>query len=198
MDYNSQRERLVLPEYGRLVQEMVNYAIEEKNREKRQKMAEVIVGVMGSFNPQMRNVPEFRHKLWDHLAAIADYKLDIDYPVEITREERALKPEPLPYPSEKIRMRHYGALVQQLLDKIPSVEDKARRDALIKLTAERMKVNLVEARGVEVEDAKIADDIALYTDGSVRLDVNAIPLSKVKPHLGEQFKNSKKRKKNKF
>ncbi len=181
MDYNSQREHLIQPEYGRLVQQMVDYAVSIEDRGERQQIAEVIVRVMGSFFPGMRGVPDFNHKLWDHLAAISKHRLDIDYPVKVSESDESPKAETVPYPDNKIRYRHYGHLVEQLLAKIPEMENEEERNTLIKLTAERMKVNLVDSKGEGVEDVKVFDDIAFYTDGKVVVDAEKMLLSKVKP-----------------
>ncbi len=197
MDYNSQRERLVLPEYGRLVQQMVDYALTVEDKSQRQAIAEAIVRVMGSFFPQMKSVPEFKHKLWDHLAKISDYRLDIDYPVEIKRDDANQKPEPLPYPANGIRFRHYGHLVEELLGKISDMEDEENRDALIRLTAARMKVNLIDSKGEGVSDVKVTDDIALYTDGKIVAEPDAIGLGGIHYRPADQGYEAMRRKKKK-
>ena len=101
-----------MPEYGRGIQNMVDYALTLKSRSERQRCAYTIVSIMGNMFPHLRDVPDFKHKLWDHLAVMADYKLDIDYPYEIRpKQDVGRKPEPMAYPMKKIRYRHYGALL---------------------------------------------------------------------------------------
>ena len=103
MIYNTQRKKLPMPEYGRGIQEMVDYALTLENREERQRCARTIVSIMGNMFPHLRDVPDFKHKLWDHLAIMADYKLDIDYPYEVTPRKVGGdgKPSPMAYPMKR-------------------------------------------------------------------------------------------------
>jgi hypothetical protein len=142
MDYNTNREKILMPEYGREVQEMVEYAITIPDRATRQRAAETIVRVMANFNPQFKGIQGFHHKLWDHLAMISGYKLDIDYPYEITVKTGSVKPEPMKYPMTKIRYRHYGHLLETLLDKIAEMPEGAERDELTRITEGQMRRSL--------------------------------------------------------
>lgn len=167
-DYNSTRETLKLPEYGRMVQDMVEYALTIKDKRERQLYAEAIVQVMMGLNPKMEDVPDFRHKIWDHLAFMADYKLDIDYPFEITRQDGMRKhPSKLSYPQSRIRFRHYGRLVEKAMAELREMAEGEQRDDYIRLLANRMKRNLADWKGDGVQDEKVARDIAFYTDGKV-------------------------------
>lgn len=167
-DYNSTREALKLPEYGRMVQDMVEYALTISNKEERQRYAEAIVRVMIGLNPKMSDVPDFRHKIWDHLAYLSGYKLDIDYPFEITRHEgRHMPPPRLSYPKNSIRFRHYGHLIEEAIQEIPQQPAGAQREEYVRLLANRMKRNLADWKGDGVQDTKVARDIAFYTDGEV-------------------------------
>ena len=115
MEYNTQKRKLPLPEYGRSVQNMVDHALTIEDREERQRCADTIVNIMGGMFPQLRDVEDFRHKLWDHLAIMYDFKLDIDYPVEIVRKEsREVRPDRIHHPPTKTRYSDYGGLVQKL------------------------------------------------------------------------------------
>ena len=115
MDYNTKREKLILPEYGRLVQKMAEYAMGIEERDKRQRCAETIVRIMANFSAQNRNTPGLQQKLWDHLAFMTGYKLDVDYPFPIEQRIGSNKPEQVPYPTSKIHFRHYGHLMEVLL-----------------------------------------------------------------------------------
>ena len=122
MKYNTQEKTLPMPEYGRAVQKMVDHAVTIEDRAERQRCANTIIAVMGNMFPQLRDMPDFNHKLWDHLAVMADFKLDIDYPYEVVKPE-ALHPTPerLPYPKGGIRYRHYGRsafFFQRILGKV--------------------------------------------------------------------------------
>lgn len=170
-DYNSTRKNLRLPEYGRLVQDMVDYALKLTDREERQHYAEAIVGVMVGLNPKMKDVTDYQHKIWDHLAYMADYKLDIDYPFEITEHRDGMKkPEKLSYPKGHIRFRHYGRLVERAMEELKTMPEGSERDELTRLIANRMKRNLADWKGDGVEDTKVARDIAFYTEGHVHPD----------------------------
>lgn len=176
MEYNTNQEKLKLPEYGRFVQQMVRHAVAIENRRERQAYAESIISVMGNLYPQMRNVPDFRHKLWDHLAWISDYRLDIDYPFDITPKEEHVRPPRLSYPDRHIRFRHYGHLVEDLIKQLADMPAGEERNELTRLIALRMKRNLAEWKGDGIEDQKVSDDLSSYTHGAIRPDFSANPL----------------------
>lgn len=170
-EYNSTRETLKLPEYGRIVQNMVKYALTIKNRQARQRYAEAIVSVMMGLNPKMKNVEDYRHKIWDHLALLSDYKLDIDYPYEITHQgKQHAEPIRLSYPKGNIRFRHYGRLIERAMNGLIEMPDSPERDCYIRLLANRMKRNLADWKGDGVADQKVASDIAFYTEGLIHPD----------------------------
>jgi len=173
-EYNSTHQTLRLPEYGRLVQEMVDYALTISDRAERQRYAEAIVSVMLGLNPKMKNEPDFQHKIWDHLALLADYELDIDYPFEVTRlDGENKKPVHLGYPKSQIRFRHYGHLVEKALAQLADMPESAERERFTRLVASRMKRNLADWKGDGVQDDKVARDIAFYTEGRVQPDFSA-------------------------
>lgn len=170
-EYNSTLQKLKLPEYGRLVQSMVDHAVTIADKHERQAYAEAIVQVMIGLNPKMSDVPDFQHKIWDHLAFMADYKLDIDYPFEIHEQEvNQIPPPKLSYPKSHIRFRHYGHLIEKAIDKLSNMEDGPARTEYVRLLANRMKRNLADWKGDGVQDSKVARDIAFYTDGKVDPD----------------------------
>lgn len=177
MEYNTNRERLPMPEYGREIQNMVNICLKIENRQERQRCANTIIGVMGNMFPQLRDTPEFTHKLWDHLAIMSDFKLDIDYPYEIVKKSTlTARPERIPYQNERIRYRHYGRLIQQLLSKLTTLPDGPEKDNLIELTANQMKRDMASWNRNSLSDEKIFEDIEDYTHGKIKPDPSRIHL----------------------
>ena len=171
MIYNTQRKKLPMPEYGRGIQEMVDYALTLTDRGERQRCAQTIVNIMGNMFPHLRDVPDFKHKLWDHLAIMADYKLDIDYPYgAIQRKQGGSKPAPMAYPMKKIRYRHYGALLETLLRKLAEMPDGKDKDGLTLLAAAQMKRSLGNWNKDAMDDDKVVMDLEHYTHGGVHLD----------------------------
>ncbi len=170
MQYNTQQKRMSLPEYGRSIQNMVDYAVSIPDRAERQRCANTIINIMGNMFPHLRDVPDFKHKLWDHLAIMSDFKLDIDYPYEIMRKERLdAKPDPIPYPHTRIRYRHYGRSLEELIEKaceMPEGEEKLQLTALI---CNHMKKDYMTWNKDTVDDRKIADDLAELSEGRLQV-----------------------------
>lgn len=178
MQYNTQRKKLPMPEYGRGIQDMVEYALTIPNKEERQRCANTIVAIMGNMFPHLRDVPDFKHKLWDHLAVMSDFKLDIDYPYEVkTVRDTHVRPRPMNYPMKRIRYRHYGYLLETLLRKMREMPEGKERDVLTRMVANQMKRSLYNWNKDAMEDGKVAADIAEYTGGVVKLDVEHRPLA---------------------
>lgn len=174
LDYNTQREKLILPEYGREMQKMVDYAVELPTKAERQRCAESIVEIMERMFPQNRENPDYKQKLWDHLALMSNFKLDIDWPFDISEAQKmSTKPEPLPYPMSKIPVRHYGKMIFEIFEKLKTMEPGAERDELVRITANQMKQNLLQWSHGSSDDEKVADDLARYTDGKIQLDLDS-------------------------
>ena len=172
LDYNTQLKRMDLPEYGRNIQRMVEYAITLEDTEERAKCAQTIISIMGNLFPHLRDVPDFKHKLWDHLAIMSDFKLEIDYPYEIVRKENLYsKPERVPYGSQRIKVKHYGKSVEALIEKVLAMEEGPERTRLIELLANHMKKSILSWNREAVEDQKIFDDLRQLSEGAI--DVNA-------------------------
>lgn len=170
VDYNTEREKLLLPEYGRCVQQMVDHAKSLEDKEERQRCATTIVALMANMTEQHGDPEDFRQKLWNHLAAIANYELDIDYPVTIEKlEDTKANHEPIPYPQERIAKRHYGAIVEALTKKLTEIEDGDERMALTEQVANQMKRSLGRWNRDAMNNEKVLDDIASYTEGKVSL-----------------------------
>lgn len=163
-DYNTQKKKLLLPEYGRNIQKMVDHLLTIQDRAERTRAARTVIEVMGNFYPHLRDVPDFRHKLWDHLAIMSQFKLDIDTPYPLPSKEKLYaKPERIPYRNNRIRFRHYGKMVERLIDKIRETTNPEQKRALIVLTANHMKKSFLTWNKDTVEDDKIYDDInSLY------------------------------------
>lgn len=177
MKYNTQEKRLPMPEYGRAVQKMVDHAITIEDRTERQRCANTIIAVMGNMFPQLRDVAEFKHKLWDHLAIMSDFKLDIDYPYELV-DTNTLHPTPqcLPYSKKNIRYRHYGRCIEKMIDQASCMEEGEERNALLRLIAAQMKKAYVLWNKESVEDSKIIEDIHDYSDGKISLSEESLNL----------------------
>lgn len=173
MLYNTQQKRLPMPEYGRGIQNMVDHALTIEDRAERQRCANTIVNIMGSMFPHLRDIPDFKHKLWDHLAVMADYKLDIDYPYEITPAAAVhSRPKPLAYPMKRIRYRHYGYMLETLLKKLKDMPEGEERDALTSIVANQMKRCLYNWNKDAMDEEKVAADLSEYTEGKVQLDLD--------------------------
>ena len=187
MEYNTQRKKMELPEYGRSIQNMVDHALIIEDREERQRCARTIINIMGNMFPHLRDVPDFKHKLWDHLAIMSDFKLDIDYPFEIVkREELALKPEKLEYSTEPFRYRHYGRFLEGMIKKAMEMEDGVEKNELIKLLTIQMRKNLNNWNKEGIEDQKIVDDLREYTHGAIDLKVEDLRLNEPRPYYNQR------------
>ena len=197
MEYNTQRKKMELPEYGRSVQNMVDHALTIEDREERQRCANTIVNIMGGMFPHLRDVPDFKHKLWDHLAIMADFKLDIDYPFEIVKkEDLVIKPERLAYPNGALRYRHYGRLLEGMVKKAVDIENVEEKKQLINLLAVQMKKDLNNWNKEGLEDQKIVDDLRDYTNGAIDMKVEDLRLSESRYNNSQQRKQNFQRKQN--
>lgn len=173
LDYNTQRERLILPEYGREVQQMVDHCVALPNRADRQRCANTIIAVMERMMPRMGDAESFRRKLWDHLALMSQFKLEIDYPFDINEARSMLeKPKPIPYPMRRIPVRHYGGLMFEVFDMLKTMPQGPERTELIRLVANQMKRDLVQWGHGSSDNEKVASDLAGYTAGNVQLDLD--------------------------
>lgn len=192
LDYNTQREKLVLPEYGREIQQMVNHALAIEDRAERQRCAETIVSIMHRMFPDGGHSVDYDRKLWDHLAIMSGFQLDIDFPYDVTQAvQMAKKPEPLEYPMKKIPVRHYGSMVFEMFEKLKDMEPGEERDALVKLTANQMHRDLIQWSHGSSDVEKVASDLARFTDGKIQLDLDTFKFDRVMDH--EPQRNNKKK-----
>lgn len=170
MQYNTKMNRLPMPEYGRSVQNMVDHALTIEDRAERQRCANTIIKIMGNMYPLMRDLPDFKQKLWDHLAIMSDFKLDIDYPCEVVQAETLqVRPERIPYPTGRIRYRHYGRILEQLIKQAMEYPEGEEKKELLHLIAIQMRKDFVAWNKDAVEVDKIIDDVLEYSDGKIRL-----------------------------
>ena len=161
---------MALPEYGRSVQNMVDYAITIPDKAERQRCANTIINIMGNMFPHLRDVPDFKHKLWDHLAIMSDYKLDIDYPFEIIRKDELItKPEAIPYPSTRIHYRHYGRTLENLIKETCKLPEGDEKQNLIALICNHMKKNYILWNKDTIDDDKIASDLMELSEGKLQM-----------------------------
>jgi hypothetical protein len=172
MEYNTGRGRMIIPEYGRHIQKLIEYAVSLDDREERNKLARAIVNVMGQLNPQLRDITDFKHKLWDHLFIISDFKLDVDSPYDQpTALTYKVKPQQVPYPKHNIRYRHYGGVIEQMVREVAELEESPKRDQLILNLANFMKMLYVSWNKDSVTDAEIFEHIRTLSKG--KIDLNA-------------------------
>ena len=198
LDYNTKREDLIMPEYGREIQKMVDYAITLPSKEERLKCAKTIVKMMATKVPQVVDDEEYMQTLWDHLFLIGRKKLDIDWPYDVSQAESILsKPEPMPIPGKthSIRLRHYGRLVEELLEKLSTMEPGPERDQLTALTANQMKRDLATWGHGSRDSEKVADDLARLTNGVIQLDLNNFQFEKLQLGFNQPVSNKRKKKK---
>lgn len=192
LDYNTQREKLVLPEYGREIQSMVDHAVAIKDRAERQHCAESIIAIMDHMFPDGADAEDHHRKLWDHLAIMSGFKLDIDYPFAVKQaEDIAKRPDPMDYPKTRIPVRHYGSMMFELFDRLKNMEPGKERDELVKLTANQMRRDLAQWSHGSCDEEKVAADLARFTDGKIHLDLKNFKFEKlVLVHNNEQQRNN--------
>ena len=196
LDYNTQREQIVLPEYGREIQQMVDYAVGLPDREERQRCARAIITIMDRMFPESKNVEGHERKLWDQLAIMSRFQLDIDYPFDVTSASKiAQKPEPMPYPMKKIPVRHYGAMLFEAFEILKTMEPGRERDELVKLTANQMHRNLMQWSHGSSDGEKVASDLARFTDGKIQLDLDTFKFERFVDREQSQGRNGKKKNK---
>jgi hypothetical protein len=172
MDYNSNRKKLKLPEYGRNIHKMVDYVVSIEDREERNRAANQIIEIMGNMYPYLRDVSDFRHKLWDHIAIMSDFKLDIDFPYDPPRPETFLeKPKSVPYDHTPIKYRHYGKLVEKMIEQASQYEDGSpEKKQLIQMLANQMKKSFVVWNKDTVNDDKILKDLEELSEGTLKIE----------------------------
>lgn len=203
IEYNTERPKLIIPEYGRHIQKMVDQAIATEDKEERNKMAKGIIAVMGNLNPHLRDVPDFQPMLWDQLFIMSDFKLDVDSPYPIpSREELLERPEPLSYPQNHPKYRFYGNNIKRMIDVANRWEDGDKKDGLIITIANHMKKCFLNWNKDTVEDDVIFGHLYELSEGKINLKnsdedlSDASNLLKVKKRYSSSSSNKKNYKSN--
>jgi hypothetical protein len=175
MEYNSQRPQLIISEYGRHIQKLIDQAVATENREERNQLARQIIAVMGQLNPQLRDQSDFRHKLWDHLFIMSDFKLDVDSPYPIpTRDSFNTRPERLKYPSNNIQYRHYGKVIENLIAKVEQMEEGPLKEQMVSAVAHHLKKSYLAWNRDSVADETIFKDLNLLSKGKLQLSEGTV------------------------
>jgi hypothetical protein len=188
-DYNTERNRLVLPEYGRNIQRMVEYINSVEDKEERNQLAKVIIAIMGNMNPHLRDISDFKHKLWDHLAIMSNFKIDIDSPYEMpTSEILTEKPRRVPYKSNEIRYKHYGRVIELMIEEAIKMPEGREKEELTKIIANHMKKCYLTWNRDVVDDEVILKDLATLSTGKLQI-VEGTKLSDTR----EIFKSKRKK-----
>lgn len=201
MEYNTELSKLIIPEYGRNVQRMVEYLMTIEDKEKRNHQANAVIEVMGNLNPHLRDVPHFKHKLWDHLFIMSDFKLDVDTPYEKPEEEElAKKPEPMSYPQSKIRLRHFGKNILKMIDKAVLIEDEGIQKDMVLAICNHMKKSYVSWNNSSVEDAVIVNQFNKMAEEKISaptdLKLSYVEFNAKKRNSSNSPKSNQKRRRN--
>ena len=193
LDYNTKREKLLMPEYGREIQKMVDHAISLPTKDERQRCAVTIIQQMETKVPQLTDSSDYEQTLWDHLYLMSHKQLDIEWPFDVSEAEKLLsKPQPMKLPKDNVKLRHYGKLVEELFEKLKTMPEGEERDALVFYTANQMKRDLAIWGHGSMEDERVANDLARFTDGVIQLDLNSFKFEKFT--VSEDNKKNKKKK----
>jgi hypothetical protein len=198
-DYNTQRKRMALPEYGRNVQKMVDHIKTIEDRDERNRAAKTIIQIMGNLNTQIRDVGDYKHKLWDHLSLIANFELDIDSPYPVPEPSKFVeKPKQVPYRQGEIRFLHYGRIIELMINAASAMEDGEEKEYFTNLIVNQMKKSYVTWNRGQVADEVIIGDLKLLSKGKLKITEGVkilevkelIPTVKRKPqgkpHNGKQ------------
>lgn len=198
MEYNTTRGKLILPEYGRNVQNMIAHAMEIADRDERNRAAQAIIEVMGQLNPHLRDVDDFRHKLWTHLFVMSDFQLDVDSPYEIPKQEVLNeKPQIMEYPKSSIRYGHYGSYTQRILESSKDITDEKEKEYLKNTMANFMKKQFLAHNNDAVENNVIAQQLKELSKGELILE-NPDELVNTNTILRSMGLNQNKRNKSNF
>ena len=200
MEYNTNAKRLALPEYGRNIQNMVDHCLTIDNKNERNRCAHTIIHIMGNMFPHLRDVNDFKHILWDHLAIMADFNLDVDYPYEVLKKENLYqRPPHVSYKDSKIIYRHYGQMLERIIDKATVLEEGEEKEALVHLIANQMKKSFIIWNKDSVDNRKILKDLSELSRGKIVRDEEEFKIADTVGLLTDppaRNNNNKKNKKN--
>lgn len=170
LEYNAERNHLLIPEYGRHLQKLIDHVVKIESKEERNKAANYVIGIMGSLNPHLRDVPDFQHKLWDQLFMMSDFRLDVDSPYPIaSRETVTIKPDHLEYPQNFPKYRFYGNNIKYMIDEANKWDDGEMKDALIMVIANHMKKSYLSWNKDTVKDEVIFEHLYELSKGKINL-----------------------------
>ena len=198
LDYNTQREKLILSEYGREIQKMVDVAIGLPDKEERMRCAMSIIHQMENKNPQVRQSDNYQQTLWDHLYLMSRGQLDSDWPFDVQNAENlSTKPQPMGHPTSgnMSRIRHYGLLMGEVFEKLKTMPEGPECDELVRVTANQMKRNLLAWGHGSIDDERIADDLARFTDGRIQIDLSTFRFDRISVTSNEPAGGKRKKKK---
>jgi hypothetical protein len=194
MEYPTLEGRLIMPEYGRNIQQMVAFSLTIEDREERTRCVKTIINIMGNLFPYLRDVADFKHKLWDHLAIMSDFKLDIDFPYEIVEKENLhTRPDSIPYKKSRIRYQHYGRTLEEMIEKVAEYPDGDEKSELIRLISNQMKKCFLTWNKEVVDDRKIFDDLRELSKGKLDIPDNFLKLVESKDVLHNRRSKPKKK-----
>ena len=190
LQYNTKRKSLIIPEYGRHIHLMIDQVHEIENREKRNKMARAIIGVMGNLNPHLRDVPDFQHKLWDQLFIMSDFKLDVDSPFEKPQEEvLKARPQRISYPVSIQKYRFYGNNISKMIMVARGWEEGEMKDALVYNIANHMKKCFLNWNKDSVEDTLIFEHLKELSENNLKVNDSLLPLTESSEFLKARSKH---------
>ncbi len=193
MEYNTSRPKLILPEYGRHIQKLVLHVKNIQDRDERTRAAYTLISVMAQVNTTLKENGDFKHKLWDHLFIMADFDLDVDAPYEMPdREVLEKKPDPLPYTQGKFKKKHYGKIIQRMMDKIEDYPEEDQ-NALIELIANQLKKSYIKWNKDSVNDDVIMSDFIDLAEKNINFKEN-LKLVETKSVLAKPKKKKMNRK----
>lgn len=191
-DYNTSRKKLALPEYGRHIHKLVDHIVSIQDRTERNLATKALINVMGNLNPHLRDVADFKHKLWDHLAIISDFKLDIDSPYPTpTKAILTEKPRIVPYNQNSIRYKHYGKVIEMMVNKATEMEEGEEKKVFIETLANLMKKQYLTWNREAVNDSNIFKDLSEISKGKINVSVQDLKLSETRDILLKTKKNRK-------
>ena len=194
MEYPTLQGRLIMPEYGRNIQQMIAHALTIEDREERTRCVNTIINIMGNLFPYLRDVNDFKHKLWDHVAIMSDFKLDIDYPYEILKQENLYsRPETIPYKNSRISYMHYGRNLEEMIERVATYPEGELKNEIIRMIANQMKKCFLTWNKEVVDDRKIFDDLREMSKGKVDLSEENFKLVESRDVLQVAKKNKPKK-----
>lgn len=193
LEYNAERNHLLIPEYGRHLQKLIDHVVKIESREERNKAANYVIAIMGNLNPHLRDVPDFQHKLWDQLFMMSDFRLDVDSPYPVaSKESVTTKPEHLDYPQNFPKYRFYGNNIKYMIDEANKWDDGEMKDALIMVIANHMKKSYLSWNKDTVKDEVIFEHLYELSKGKINLLKSAEELSTTSDLIRVNKKQSNK------